>query len=141
VSKFVQQVAAKAVIVDEQNRVLVVREAPLETRSHVGQYQIVGGRLDSGETFEDALRREVREEVGLEVEIGEPLYVGEWRPKVKGIQYQIVAVFVVCRAKSKDIVLSEEHDDYVWLNPAKRQALDMMKPDCYVVDAYAARVK
>jgi 8-oxo-dGTP diphosphatase len=140
-STFVQQVAAKAVIVDDHNRVLIVREAPLETRSHVGQYQIVGGRIDPGETFEDALRREVKEEVGIEVEILDPLYVGEWRPKVKGVQYQIIAIFVVCRAKSKDVVLSEEHDHYVWLDPAKRTQVDLMEPDCYVVDTYAARVK
>jgi 8-oxo-dGTP diphosphatase len=140
VSKIVQQVAAKAVIVDDQNRVLVVREAPLETRSKAGQYQMVGGRVDPGERFEDALRREIREEVGLEIEIGQPLYVGEWRPKVKGVQYHIIATFVVCRAKSTN-VLSEEHDHYLWLDPAKRKDVAMMEPDCYVVDAYAERVR
>lgn len=138
---FVQQVAAKAIIVNDDGKLLVVREAPLGTRTQVGRYQIVGGRVDPGETYEDALQREVKEEVGLEVEVGEPLYIGEWRPNVKGVQLQIFAFFSVCRAKSTDVKLSEEHDDYQWVDPHEYSGVDIMVPDCYVVDAYAKRVK
>lgn len=133
----VQRVAAKAVIVDKDGKVLVVREAPEATRSHTGQYQIVGGRVDPGESFEDALHREVLEETGLKVKILQPIYVGEWRPQVQGVQYQIIATFTLCTPLTSTISLSEEHDDYQWVEPLNRKAIDIMVPDCYVVDRVA----
>ena len=56
--------AARAVILDTDGRILLVRfEFP---DRHV--WACPGGGLESGESHEDALRRELREEVGLEVE-------------------------------------------------------------------------
>lgn len=43
--------------------ILTVRAARLGR--HAGQYALPGGRLDPGETFEQAARREVEEEIGL----------------------------------------------------------------------------
>jgi 8-oxo-dGTP pyrophosphatase MutT (NUDIX family) len=40
----------------------------LNTRS-TGKYQLPGGGVETGERIEDALRREVREETGIEVEV------------------------------------------------------------------------
>lgn len=70
-------VATKAFIVHE-GKVLVVREAKYENGTNVGRFGIPGGRAEKGERFDDALRREAKEETGLEIEIGEPLYVQEW---------------------------------------------------------------
>jgi 8-oxo-dGTP pyrophosphatase MutT (NUDIX family) len=50
-------------IVDDQGRVL------LQRRTDGDWWGLPGGRLDPGETFTGAARREVREETGLEIEI------------------------------------------------------------------------
>lgn len=56
--------AARAVVLDSDGRILLVRfEFP---DRHV--WACPGGGLEPGESHEDALRRELREEVGLEIE-------------------------------------------------------------------------
>lgn len=134
--KIVQQVAAKAVIVDDQGRVLLVREASTgKNNTKVGFWGIVGGRLDPGESFENGLRREVQEETGLEVEIGAPLYVGEWQPVIHGVSHHIIAIFVRCTVVKGTLSLSSEHDGYIWIDPTERNKYRIKNYDCYAVDA------
>lgn len=123
------RVAAKAVILNEEGKVLLLREASTyEEGTNLGRYQIPGGRLNPGESYEDGLKREAKEETGLEVEPLYPIFVGEWRPVIKGVPTQIIAIFTVCQAKSGDIVLSEEHDAYEWANPQDVQ-VDVVDPE------------
>lgn len=135
-------IAPKAVIVNAKGQVLILREAPKETytgNTQSGRYQLPGGKLEPGETFEECLRREVQEETGLNIESGEPLLVGEWRPVVRGTQQQIIGVFVAAKAVSDAVRLSGEHDGYSWINPSDRAAYDVVSPDCDAIDIYAKR--
>jgi 8-oxo-dGTP diphosphatase len=56
-----------AVIRDEQGRFLLVRRANEPGR---GLWSLPGGRVEPGESDARALRREVAEEVGLQVRVG-----------------------------------------------------------------------
>jgi mutator protein MutT len=63
--------AVAGIVRDEAGRVLLVQ------RGHppaTDQWAFPGGRLESGETLEEAVRREVREECALEVRAGPLLY-------------------------------------------------------------------
>lgn len=136
-SDIVQRIATKAVIVNADGEVLILREAQTYTDgTNIGRYHMPGGRIDPGEPFEDGLRREVIEETGLEIEIGKPLYVGEWYPVIHGVKHHIVAIFFTCTPKSEKITLSEEHDDYKWINPEDAGQYDLMTPEDKVVEAY-----
>ncbi|MGH3991870.1 MAG: NUDIX hydrolase [Pseudonocardiaceae bacterium] len=57
-----------AVIHDENGRLLLVRRA---TEPGRGRWSLPGGRVEPGESDADALRRELVEEVGLRVRVGE----------------------------------------------------------------------
>lgn len=133
----VLRVAAKAVITNDKGQVLIVRESgTYEDGTNIGSYGIPGGRLNVGEAYEDGLKREVKEETGLTVEPLYPIYVGEWRPQIKGVPHQIVAIFTVCKAKTKEVKLSEEHDDYKWINPRQVSKFNIMPPDDQVITRY-----
>ena len=60
---------AEVLVADEDGRAcfLITRRAAT-LRNHTGQWALPGGRIDSGETAEDAALRELREEVGLTLE-------------------------------------------------------------------------
>ncbi|MGH7157169.1 MAG: NUDIX domain-containing protein [Candidatus Saccharimonadales bacterium] len=132
------RVAAKALITDAKGKILVLREAGTYLEgTKVGSYGIPGGRLNPGESYEEGLHREVKEETGLEVEPLHPIYVGEWRPVIKGIPHQIIAIFTVCKAKTKKVTLSEEHDDHRWVDPKDIKGINIMEPDDKVILRYA----
>lgn len=59
---------AGAVVRDGEGRLLLVRRAH---EPSLGLWSIPGGRVEEGETPREAARREVREETGLDVEVGE----------------------------------------------------------------------
>lgn len=61
--------AVGAVVTDNRDRVLLVKED--------GRWLAPGGQVETGETHADALRREVREETGIEVTVCEPVAATE----------------------------------------------------------------
>lgn len=110
-------VATKAFI-NHNGKILILRESSkYEDGSHTGRFDIVGGRLEPGQNFKDSLLREITEETGLEVKVGSPFHVSEWRPTVRGEEWQIVGIFFECFSTSDHVTLSNDHDRYEWINP------------------------
>lgn len=71
--------SAAAVIRDEQGRVLIVNPV------HKERWNLPGGHIEEGELPTAALRRELREELGLDLEIGR-LLVTAWVTRPEGSQ-------------------------------------------------------
>jgi mutator protein MutT len=67
-------VGVGALIVDGQGRFLVGLRGPL-SKNERGTWEIPGGAVQFGETFPAALQREIKEEIGVEIEVGEMLHV------------------------------------------------------------------
>lgn len=119
--------ATKAFIV-HNGKVLVLRESSkYEDGSNAGRFDVVGGRVKPGQRFDESLLREIKEETGLDVKIGNPFFVNEWRPVVKGEQWQIVGVFFECIAETDKVILSEDHDEFAWIDPKEFKNYDLIE--------------
>lgn len=117
-------VATKAFIVHD-GKILLLRESTqYQEGSNAGRYDIPGGRVQPGERFDEGLAREIFEETGLTTRIGKPFFVNEWRPTVKGEPWQIVGIFFECQAATDNVVLSEDHDDFLWIEPTSLNELN-----------------
>lgn len=66
-------VGAAVLVRDGAGRVLLIRRAPGSTKP--GLWAIPAGYVDYGEDVREAARREMQEETGLIVEVGEPVFV------------------------------------------------------------------
>jgi len=136
------QVAAKALIENADGQILILREAATyKDGTHAGRYHLPGGRLEEGEAFYDGLAREVKEETGLTVEPIRPLHVGEWRPVIREVQHQIIALFMLCRTKETAFALSDEHDGALWIDPREYTKYNLLDPEDQVVESYVRDLK
>jgi len=60
-------IPAVAAVIVQDDRLLLIKRGVEPSK---GKWSIPGGSIEWGETLEDALKREVREETGLEIEVG-----------------------------------------------------------------------
>ncbi|HUQ81841.1 MAG TPA: nucleoside triphosphatase NudI [Gemmatimonadaceae bacterium] len=100
-------------------RLLLCRK-PNDRGVFPGQWGLPGGGVEDGETIEDALRREVREELQLELDSIHPAYFkGEEREKLYpgGRRETMYMVFLisVCTVGDGDPVLNDEFDAFAWV--------------------------
>lgn len=85
------------------------------------EWDLPGGRPDPGEDFRTALKREVREETGLVVEVGAALdeYLYEVLPQKLPGHFVRIVPFACHLTGGSDVVLSHEHLETRWVSLAE----------------------
>jgi 8-oxo-dGTP diphosphatase len=113
-------VSVAATVVNDSGQVLAVR------RRDTGQWEPPGGVLELGETIEEGLIREVREETGLVV--APERLTGVY----KNMRHKIIALVFRCRVVSGTPTAGAETVEVRWMGPA--EVCDHMN------EAFAARL-
>jgi len=123
------QVAQKAVLCDSGN-ILMVQKSSADPYNPL-KWEIPGGRLEFGEELSDHLKREVKEEVGLEIEIGPPLAMWKWSMGSGEAVESVLAVSRLCYPKNEDISFADNADtdylgDWRWVPIGEVADLDLI---------------
>lgn len=118
--------ATKAFI-SYNEKVLILRESSeYEDGTNLNKYDVPGGRIKPRQRYDESLFREVKEETGLEIKIGRPFHVDEWRPQVMGEAWQITGIFFECFSDSDNIILSKDHNRFKWINPQEYRNFNLI---------------
>ena len=105
-----------ALIVNKKGEILLVKSP-----KWFDKYTIPGGHVDLGEDFESALVREIKEEVGLNIEVKDFV---NWQEAIYSKEFYKPKHFIFfdfyCAAKNTNVkVDGREITDYIWVDPKK----------------------
>lgn len=78
-------------------------------------YELPGGHIDFGENIVEGLKREIMEEFGMRVRIGDPFAVFDYANHVKGSHSLEVIYFASFEDPLEKIAISpEDHSEFAW---------------------------
>jgi nucleoside triphosphatase len=127
-----------ALIVNEKGKLLLVRSYKWGTK-----YTVPGGHIELGERSETAVKREVKEEVGLDAEPVRLLLVQEAIYPANYIKHEhYIFLDYLCLTNSSDVKLDgKEIQEYVWTTPSDALRLDLESFTRNLVEAYMRDVR
>ncbi len=102
-----------AIIFNREGRILLCR-----SKKWGDTYVFPGGHIELGETMEDALRREVKEETGLSIydirliSLQEAVFSNTFIEKK-----HFIFIDFLCRTSTSEVVLNDEAEEYEWVQP------------------------
>ncbi|HEX7587290.1 MAG TPA: NUDIX domain-containing protein [Anaerolineae bacterium] len=101
----------KVVIFDRARRCLVLKRST-KSKVNMGKWDFPGGKAEPGEKFDQALLREVKEETALKISLQHFAGGAESETPTR----RVICLIMQARIKSGKVRLSDEHDDYAWVN-------------------------
>ncbi len=112
----------RIIIPDDQGRVLILRRHA-KSEYGEGSWCLPGGKVDYGDTVEDTVKKELREETTLECTAMEFIFYQNSLPLKPGRMHGINFYFK-CTV-SGEIELNDESSEYAWVGPDGLEAYDI----------------
>lgn len=120
-------------IIERDGLILAAQRS--EAMSMPLKWEFPGGKIDPGESPEDCLQRELREEMSIHVGIERSLPTSTHQyPK-----FVITLYPFICSLKTEEIIL-QEHAAVVWLPPEELETLDWAEADLPVLQHFCQHV-
>lgn len=130
-----QPVIVVAGVLFEEGRVLLTQR---KKGAHLeGLWELPGGKIDPDEDPRDALVRELREELGIDVTVGAPIEVTSFRYPEKRV---LLLFFEVTRTSTSPTARALDVADLVWATRADLDRLEFPAADIAVLARIRDRV-
>lgn len=123
-------VAGKAII-RKEGKILLVQRPP-DDAFDPNLWELPGGKLEYGEDLIESLKREVEEEVDLQVKVRYPAKTWHFYKK----PYWVTGVTFICDYIGGSVKLSPEHQDYEWIDPKDYQGYQLSTTVKEQIEAY-----
>ena len=117
-------------VIRAEDGAVLLCKMPADRGVYPGQWALPGGGVEPGEVLVDALRREIKEELGVDLKSTRPLFFTDrLREKtMPGGQTRLIyMVFLLfeCTIDSTSITLNEEFTEYAWVAPTHLANYDL----------------
>ncbi|MFB6245283.1 MAG: NUDIX domain-containing protein [Candidatus Nanohaloarchaea archaeon] len=110
-----------ALILNENDEIFLMKSPKWEN-----QWLVPGGHVEKGEKIEDCVKREVKEETGLEVSDVEFVTVLEGMPEKFERDTHFIFLNYSCRVENQEVELDQEKAvEYVWIDPQEALESDL----------------
>lgn len=108
-----------------------------------GSWSLPGGLIEIGETAEDAVRREVREECGIEVAIGPMLGLFEpvQRDSDGKVRYHFVVIDFLAHYRAGALQAGDDAAELCWVTPAELDSYALMRATREMIERALAIVR
>lgn len=126
VGRDVVGVGVGALIVNEHNQVLLSLRGP-KAKNEVGKWEIPGGAVEFGETFEEALRREIKEEIGVDIAVGEMLQLCDHILPEEGQHWVAPTYFCTIQSGTPENLEPGKCDQLGWFSLEEAEKLPLSK--------------
>jgi 8-oxo-dGTP diphosphatase len=126
-------VGVGALIHDLEGRVLLIKR---RFEPNEGRWSLPGGLLETGERLIDAGRREVREELGVEIEVEELFHVSEDLEGETRFHFILVDFLATLKPEGASITLNEESEAFMWYAPSQVEPLETTENTRRIVEKY-----
>jgi len=107
------QVGVKAFLKNKDGKYLLIKRSPVKYPNVSDAWDIVGGRIDPGSRLIENLKREVKEETGLEV-ISEPKLIAA-QDIIPNVEKHVVRLTYVADTEGEPKLDTSENTEYRWL--------------------------
>lgn len=94
-----------------------------------GWWEFPGGKIETGECPQEALKREIREELDAEIVVGDLLETVEWDYPA----FHLTMHCFVCTLESESLHLNE-HADSAWLTKGTLESVKWLPADIILLD-------
>jgi len=105
-----------AIIEDAAGRILLAKHVPQRGGFWQGKWICPGGKLELGETIEDGIKREVREETQLEIDLIKPLPAFDTIVRSNGdITLHVVYIDYLARVTGGSLKVGDDIGEAIWV--------------------------
>ena len=115
-------VAITAFIKNSSGDKFLVLKRSMNEIAFPGKWSFPGGKLEKGEDIMQTLKREVLEEVGLDIEDNK-FFLKDFT-FIRPDGHNVVGLCFIVKAKSDNIIIPEDFDDFKWVSPDEFKHLD-----------------